>query len=83
MQQPYYHKNKKANRLNFRKGSKPRNPSQTNGRAKIQINLESATKKLKKIAEDYLGIIDIDGFLTDLRVALGIPNSKGPASMAK
>ena len=32
--------NKKAKRLNLRKGSRPRNPSQTNGGAKIQINLK-------------------------------------------
>ena len=80
MQQFDYQKNrtnKKAKRLNLRKGSRPHNPSQTNGGAKIQINLEFATNKLKKIAEDYLGIIDLEGFLTDLRVALGIPTSKG------
>lgn len=80
MQQFDYHKNKrnkKAKRWNLRKGSKPRNPSQTNGSAKIQINFESATANLKKLAKRYLGNIDLEGFLTDLRVALGIPNSTG------
>jgi hypothetical protein len=77
MQQPYYHKNKKAKRLNLRKGSRPRNPSQTNGGAKIQINLESAINNLENLSKRYLGITNLQGFLTDLRFALGIPNSKG------
>ena len=69
--------NKKAKRLNFRKGSHPRSPSQTNGDAKIQINVETATQSLRKIAQKYIGVSNPYGFLTDLRNALGIPNTQG------
>lgn len=70
-------RNKNAKRLNLLKGRQPRNPSQTNGGAKIQINSEIAIPKLKKLAQDYIGVTDPQGFLTDLRIALGIPNSQG------
>jgi len=40
--------NKKANRLNFPKGSKPHYPSQTNGNAKIKINSNTAIPKFGK-----------------------------------
>ena len=68
--------NKKAKRLNFRKGSHPRSPSQTNGDAKIQINVETAMQNLRKIAQKYIGVSNPYGFLTDLRNALGIPNTQ-------
>ena len=70
-------RNKNAKRLNLLKGRQPRNPSQTNGGAKIRINSEIAIPKLKKLAQDYIGVTDPQGFLTDLRIALGIPNSQG------
>ena len=70
-------RNKNAKRLNLLKGRQPRNPSQTNGGAKIRINSEIAIPKLKKLAQDYIGVADPQGFLTDLRIALGIPNSQG------
>ena len=69
--------NKKAKRPNFHKGSQSHSPSQTNGGAKIQINSVIAIPKLQKLAQKYLGITDPHGFLTDLRVALGIPDSQG------
>ena len=45
--------------------------------AKVQINIETAIPKLEKIAQKYVGIINPQGFLTDLRIALGIPDSQG------
>ena len=68
---------KKAKRLNFHKGRQSRSPSQTNGDAKIQINVETAIPKLEKLAQKYIGISNPYGFLTDLRTALGIPNKQG------
>ena len=69
-------KNKSAKRLNFHKGSLSHSPSQTNGDAKVQINSEIAIPKLQKLAETYFGVSDPHRFLTDLRVALGIPDSQ-------
>ena len=60
--------NKSAKRLNFHKGSLSHSPSQTNGKAKVQINSEIAIPKLQKLAETYLGVSDPHRFLTDLRV---------------
>ena len=51
--------NKKAKRLNFHKGSQPRSPSQTNGDAKIQINIETAIQNLREIARKYIGVSQI------------------------
>ena len=48
-------KNKNAKRLNFLKGRQSRNPSQTNGGAKIQINSETAIPKLQNFAQKYIG----------------------------
>ena len=70
-------KNKSAKRPNFHKGSLSHSPSQMNGDAKVQINSEIAIPKLQKLAETYLGVSDPHRFLTDLRVALGIPDSQG------
>jgi len=70
-------KNKSAKRPNFHKGSLSHSPSQTNGDAKVQINSEKAIPKLQKLAETYFGVSDPHRFLTDLRVALGIPDSQG------
>lgn len=70
-------KNKSAKRPNFHKGSLSHSPSQTNGDAKVQINSEIAIPKLQKLAETYFGVSDPHRFLTDLRVALGIPDSQG------
>lgn len=52
-------------------------PSQTNGAANIQINSEMAISALQILAERYIGISGPHGFLTDLRNALGIPDSNG------
>ena len=68
---------RKAYRPNFHKGSRPRIPSQTIGNAKVQINSESAIQELKNVANKYKNINDPRGFLTDLRNAFGIPDSKG------
>lgn len=70
-------KNKSAKRPNFHKGSLSHSPSQTNGDAKVQINSEIAIPKLQKLADTYFGVSDPHRFLTDLRVALGIPDSQG------
>ena len=69
-------KNKKATRLNFHKGSQSHNPSQANGSANININVEVAIANLQKIAQKYVGVNNSQGFLTDLRMALGIPESQ-------
>ena len=69
--------NENAKRLNFRKGSKPRSPSQTNGNANILIKSNIAIPKLQNLAKKYIGVVDPHGFLTDLRIALNIPNTKG------
>jgi hypothetical protein len=52
-------------------------PSRTNGDTNIQIKSDIAIPKLKKLAQDYEGINNTYGFLTDLRNALGIPNTQG------
>lgn len=70
-------KNKKATRLNFHKGSQSHNPSQANGSANININVEVAIANLQKIAQKYVGVNNPQGFLTDLRMALGIPDTPG------
>jgi len=70
--------NKKTMRLNSIRGTQRfTRPSQTNGAANIQINSEVAIPKLRILLEKYIGISDPHGFLTDLRAALGIPNSRG------
>ncbi|MBR6054610.1 MAG: hypothetical protein IKP46_04655 [Bacteroidales bacterium] len=70
-------KNKKARRLNFHKGRQSRNPSQTNGTPKIQIHSGTAIPKLAVLSKKYLGVNDPMGFLTDIRLAIGLPDSKG------
>lgn len=70
-------KNKKTTRLNFHKGSQSHNPSQANGSANININVEVAITNLQKIAKKYVGIKNPQGFITDLRIALGIPDTPG------
>lgn len=68
---------KKNNRPNFLKGRHSHIPSQTIGDTKIQINSESSIPKLKNLVSKYENINDPRGFLTDLRIALGIPDSCG------
>ena len=69
--------NKKAIRLNSLSRLEVTSASQTNGIAKVIINNEISIPKLKKLAGKYIGIINPQGFLTDLRIALGIPDSQG------
>jgi hypothetical protein len=69
--------NKKAIRLNSLSRLEVTSASQTNGIAKVIINNEISIPRLKKLAEKYIGIINPQGFLTDIRIALGIPDSKG------
>lgn len=68
---------KNANRLNFHKGRQSHIPSQTIGDAKIQINTQIAKQNLEKLVNKYKGVNDPRGFLTDLRNALGVPDSNG------
>lgn len=69
---------KKARRSNSVRGTQRfTRPSQANGGANIPINSEIAIPKLEKLVQKYIGISDPYGFLTDLRNALGIPNSQG------
>ena len=70
--------NKKVTRLNSIRGTQRfTKPSQTNDNANVQINAETAIPKLKKLAQDYIGVVDPYGFLTNLRNALDIPNLEG------
>ena len=67
--------NKKNIRLNSIRGTQRfTKPSQTNDSANVQINTEEAIPKLKKLAQNYIGVNDPYGFLTNLRNALDIPN---------
>lgn len=66
---------KKAKRLNSLSRINSTSASQTNGNAKIVINTETAITKLQNLAKNYNGIMNPYGFLTDLRNALGIPDS--------
>lgn len=70
--------NKKTKHLNSIRGTQGfTKPSQMIGAANIQINCEIATANLKKLINKYTGVTDPYGFLTNLRNALGIPNTKG------
>lgn len=69
--------NKKTTRLNSLSRLEVTSASQTNGGAKVIINNEIAIPKLKELSKLYVGITNPQGFLTDLRVALGIPDSYG------
>ena len=70
--------NKKANHLNSIRGTQRfTKPSQINGDANIVINNETAIPKLRKLAQDYVGVTNPYGFLTNLRNALEIPNLEG------
>ena len=77
MEQNMSNDNKKAIRLNSLSRLEVTSASQTNGIAKVIINNEISIPKLKKLARKYIGIINPQGFLTDLRIALGIPDSQG------
>ena len=70
-------KNKKNTRLNLLSRLEVTSASQTNGSAKIVINNEIAIPKLKELSKLYIGVTNPQGFLTDLRVSLGIPDSQG------
>ena len=70
-------KNKKANRLNSLSRLEVTSASQTKGSTKVIINNEIAISKLKELAKIYIGIANPQGFLTDLRMALGIPDTPG------
>ena len=78
MEQNMSNDNKKNIRLNSIRGTQRfTKPSQTNDSANIKINAEIAIHKLEKLAEDYVGVINPYGFLTNLRNALEIPNLEG------
>ena len=69
--------NENAKRQNYIRGTQRfTKPSLTNGKANVQINSKTAIIELQKLAEKYIGITNPHGFLTDLRMALGIYNSK-------
>ena len=70
-------RNKKNTRLNLLSRLKVTSASQTSDDAKIIINNDIAILKLTELAKLYVGITNPQGFLTDLRVALGIPDSRG------
>lgn len=72
-----HNKNKKAKRLNSLSRINSTSASQTNGDAKILINTETAILKLENLSKKYESITNPHGFLTDLRNALGIPDSAG------
>ncbi len=68
-------KNKNANGVNLESSLHGTWSPQTIGGAKIQINIETAKQELQKLKEKYQGVCDPKGFLSDLRVACGIPNN--------
>lgn len=70
-------KNKKNTRLNLLSRLEVTSASQTSDGAKIIINNDMAIQKLGILAKLYIGITNPQGFLTDLRIALGIPDSRG------
>ena len=69
---------KKAKRLNSVRGTQRfTKPSQSLGSANVVINTKDAIPKLQQLSQKYIGVNNPYGFLTDLRNALGIPNSSG------
>ena len=52
-------------------------PSCENDAAKIQINRETAIANLKILEEKYFNVEELHGFLTNLKIAIGLTNSKG------
>ena len=69
---------KKAKRLNSVRGTQRfTKPSQSLGSANVVINIKDAIPKLQQLSQKYIGVNNPYGFLTDLRNALGIPNSSG------
>lgn len=68
---------KKNTRLNLLSRLEVTSASQTSDGAKIIINNDMAIQKLGILAKLYIGITNPQGFLTDLRIALGIPDSRG------
>lgn len=69
---------KKAKRLNSIRGTQRfTRPSQPLGNANVIINTNDAIPKLQQLSQKYIGVNNPHGFLTDLRNALGIPNSSG------
>lgn len=69
---------KKAKRLNSVRGTQRfTRPSQSLGSANVVINTKDAIPKLQQLSQKYIGVNNPYGFLTDLRNALGIPNSSG------
>ena len=69
---------KKAKRLNSVRGTQRfTRPSQPLGIANVIINTNDAIPKLQQLSQKYIGVNNPHGFLTDLRNALGIPDSSG------
>lgn len=69
---------KKAKRLNSLRGTQRfTRPSQPLGTANVIINTNDAIPKLQQLSQKYIGVNNPHGFLTDLRNALGIPDSSG------
>jgi len=67
--------NKKSHSLELISRPEATTASQENGAAKIQNNVIAAIKNLKKIAELYKGVSFSSGFITNLKLVLGItPN---------
>ena len=64
-------KKKKANLPNSVRGTHGfTKPSRKNGTANVQINSETAVPILKKLGQNFKGVVNQHGFLTDLRNAL-------------
>lgn len=73
-------KNKKSNQRNYISRNKSTKASPSVAAAYVVINVESATQRLNELLNTYEEKSDWSnprGFLTDLRTALGIPNTKG------
>lgn len=70
-------KQKSHSRKLLRRSLSSNRPSCKNDTAKIQIIRETAIENLEKLEKSYNGNNEIYGFLTDVKVALGLKPRKG------
>ena len=68
---------KKSDNISHGKPSAGLNPlkaSQSSDDAKLRTDIEETKSRLKALAEEWMGVNSVRGFLTDLWLALGIYN---------
>ena len=72
---------KKVKRLNSIRGTQRfTRPSQSFDCTNVVINSQDAIQSLRQLSQNYFGVNDPHGFLTDLRNALGIIHSDGASN---